>query len=436
MCANLDIVCADKPGVHDLELKVDTGSSGNIARQMYGELWQSNVEPAPNVKLTAYNGGEFECCGVLKIICRYKDCQLRKYKFYVVYVDGPAIPGLRACEQMHVVAINAIKSSANCSVPAGTTQKMTLTFNDDLKKQFPDQFDRIGSFEGKASLLKRDARPLIDAPRKCSIHLKARLQHELVTMENDGIIRKIEHHTDWCSSITTSVKKDGSIRVCHDPKRLNDNLKRCPHKIPTLEELNPEFAEARVFSKMDAKAGYWSIHLDEASQEITTFRTPFGRYCYRRLPVGLCVSQYLFQQGMDRILARAPCRLCKYRGRRSHVRARQHRTRQEHVATNAGCQRGRYRIHSKKCAIKTNEIVFFGSVYGKDGIKPDPSKIEDIRKMPTPQDREDLQWFNGLMNYLAALYRISQTRCHRCENSSRRTSHSCGTKITSVPMTT
>ena len=41
-------------------------------------------------------------------------------------------------------------------------------------------------------------------------------------------------------------------------------------------------------------------------------------------------------------------------------------------------------------------------MYGKDGIKPDPSKIEDIRKMPTPQDREDLQLFIGLMNYLAA----------------------------------
>ena len=206
-----------------------------------------------------------------------------------------------------MITINAIKSSANCPVPAGTTQKVNVTSIEDLKKQFPEQFDRIGSFEGKASLfLTRDARPSIDAPRKCGIHLKARLQQELDTMENDGIIRKIEHHTDWCSSITTSVKKDGSLRVCLDPKRLNDNLKRCPHKIPTLEELNHEFAEARVFSKMDAKAGYWSIHLDEASQEITTFRTPFGRYCYRRLPFGLCVSQDLFQQAMDRILARAP----------------------------------------------------------------------------------------------------------------------------------
>ena len=55
-------------------------------------------------------------------------------------------------------------------------------------------------------------------------------------------------------------------------------------------------------------------------------------------------------------------------------------------------------FNSKKCAIKTSEIVLFRSAYSKDGIRPDPSKIEDIRKMPTPQDKEDLQRFISLMN--------------------------------------
>ena len=140
-----------------------SGASGKtlpvrIAKQMYGEIWQSKIEPVPTVKLTAYNGGEIECCGVLKILCRYKNCQWRKYKFYVVDVDGPAILGMRACEQMHIVTINAIESSANCPAYVGNAQKPTVTSIADLKKQFPDQFDRIGSFEGKTSLfLKRDA---------------------------------------------------------------------------------------------------------------------------------------------------------------------------------------------------------------------------------------------------------------------------------------
>ena len=193
------------------------------------------------------------------------------------------------------------------------------------------------------------------------------------------------------------MKKDGSLRVCLDPKRLNDSFNRCPHKIQTLEELNPEFAEARVFSKMDDQAGYWSIHLDETSQEITrssiSEHLPEGTATF-----GLCVSQDLFQQAMDRILARAPCRVgiaddVVVYGRDDA----EHDTnlmRLMNVAKEEGLV-----FNSKKCAIKTSEIVLFGSVYGKDGIRPDPSKIEDIRNMPTPQDKEDLQRFIGLMNY-------------------------------------
>ena len=59
---------------------------------------------------------------------------------------------------------------------------------------------------------------------------------------------------------------------------------------------------AKYFSKLDAKAGYWSVHLDEPSHLLTTFRTPFGRFCWRRLPVGLNVSHDIFQAQMDEIL--------------------------------------------------------------------------------------------------------------------------------------
>ena len=85
-------------------------------------------------------------------------------------------------------------------------------------------------------------------------------------MEKQGVIRKVSEHTDWCSSLAYSVKKDGSLRICIDPQKLNQALKRCPHKVPTLEELNPQFAGSTVFSKLDAKAGCWSVHLDPDSQ--------------------------------------------------------------------------------------------------------------------------------------------------------------------------
>ena len=90
-------------------------------------------------------------------------------------------------------------------------------------------FDTIGNFNGETTLhLKVDAKPYIAPPRKCSIHMKDRIKTELDSMEKKGIIRKIDEHTDWCSNVCFVTKKDNSLRVCLDPKQLNENLKRCP----------------------------------------------------------------------------------------------------------------------------------------------------------------------------------------------------------------
>ena len=58
-------------------------------------------------------------------------------------------------------------------------------------------------------------------------------------------------------------------------------------------------------------------------------------------------------------------------------------------------------FNSKKCQIKTDHIEFFGSIYTTTGIRPDPKKVEDVRQMPTPQDKDDLQRMLGLFTYLA-----------------------------------
>ena len=57
-------------------------------------------------------------------------------------------------------------------------------------------------------------------------------------------------------------------------------------------------------------------------------------------------------------------------------------------------------LNSKKCHIKQSCVTFFGNRYTPDGIKPDPDKVRDIRNMPSPQSKEDVQRFLGLLPYL------------------------------------
>jgi hypothetical protein len=59
-------------------------------------------------------------------------------------------------------------------------------------------------------------------------------------------------------------------------------------------------------------------------------------------------------------------------------------------------------FNSDKCHIRQPEILFFGNIYSKDGIRPDPAKIQGIRSMPVPQNKEDLQRFLGMMTYLSS----------------------------------
>ena len=68
-------------------------------------------------------------------------------------------------------------------------------------------------------------------------------------------------------------------------------IKREHHPTPSLEEITPKLAGAKLLSKPDAHNGYWNVKLEEESSYLTTFNTPFGRYRFLRMLFGLQMSQ-------------------------------------------------------------------------------------------------------------------------------------------------
>jgi len=60
-----------------------------------------------------------------------------------------------------------------------------------------------------------------------------------------------------------------------------------------------------VFRKLDANAGFWQIRLSKESSLLTTFKTPYGRFCFNRLPFGITSAPEFFQ-----ILDSLPDALC------------------------------------------------------------------------------------------------------------------------------
>ncbi|PIK44609.1 hypothetical protein BSL78_18530 [Apostichopus japonicus] len=275
--ANIDIKLNNKPGVHSLNIKVDTGAEGNtlpmrIYRNMYPEHIDHTGKPTPgflketNCVLTAYNDEVIKCFGTTTLESRFQEEWLQT-TFFVVDVTGPAILGLNSCRDLHLITLH-------CAI---TKEQSNINSIQDLKQAYPNQFDKIGEFQNEHKLVLDPNVPShIDPPRKTPIALRGKIKQELDSMESQSIIRRIEEPTEWVSSLTYVTKRDGSLRVCLDPKHLNQALIRPIHKTPTLEELNHKFSGAKVFSKLDAKAGYWAVKLDTESQKLTTFQTPFG----------------------------------------------------------------------------------------------------------------------------------------------------------------
>ena len=402
---NLLIRLPQKKSKHKLKLKINSGAAGNTLPvrtmgQMYGDKYKDVIQRAHNIRLTAYNGQDIPCLGSISISIKKQKIYIPA-KFYVVDVPGPAIVGLPTCKSLKLITIscNAMKNEPAAPVNAPNADLKSVQ---DLKNAYLKQFDTLGDFKHPAKLfIKKDARPFIDPPKKCPTLVKKKLRLELKKMEANGVIRPVTQHTDWCSSPAFSTKKDGSLRICIDPKKLNQSLKRCPHKIPTLEELNTEFADARVFSKLDVKAGYWSVHLDPDSQLLTTFRTPFGRYCWTRLPFGLNVSQDIFQARMDEILEDLPGVTSIHDDVCVHGKDEEDHDRNLKGLMDRADACGLV-FNSDKCDICKPQISFFGNIYSAERIKPDPEKVKAIKQMPVPQTKEDLQKFLGIMTYIAS----------------------------------
>ena len=102
--------------------------------------------------------------------------------------------------------------------------------------------------------------------------------------EQLGSLKKVTKPTPWLSSMVVVWKANGNLRICKDPKDLNQVLKRSHYPIPKIDEVLPEITRASVFGTFYVRNGFWHVELDDESSFLITFNTPFGRFRWSRLP--------------------------------------------------------------------------------------------------------------------------------------------------------
>ncbi|PAA50313.1 hypothetical protein BOX15_Mlig015377g3 [Macrostomum lignano] len=359
----------------------------------------NNLHPS-DIKPKAVDGRLLKAKGSIQLQVSMGETELQR-TFHVLSGISIMILSREACRDLGIIPRNfpkqIVASMNQHDTNAGTEE--------DLKKEFSDVFTgKVGRMAGEMFRIKlsADAKPFaISTPRRIAEPLKLQLKKELEDLERDGIIAKVTEPTEWCAPITVQPKKGQSkIRMCVDLRCLNKYVIRERYVSQTpFEVVSSVHKGARFFTTVDATKGYHQVPLDDASQILTTFITPFGRYKFLRAPFGLSSISEHYNRRVDEVLE----------GLKStyhivddvllaHDDFDEHRR-----AVREFLQRCRDRgisLNPEKFVFAQPSVTFAGFQLDSKGYAIDPAIVKAIRDFPKPENLTDLRAFFGLVNQI------------------------------------
>ena len=389
--AEMHVIKSDKY----IKFQIDTGASVNVILQSL--VCDEELQPA-SCTLKVWNEQEVQPLGKCRTTLRnMKNRKKYNVEFVVVKEELTPILSKRACEQMGLITINYENIKA-----------VKVNAPDALLEEYSEVFgDGLGVLPGEVQLtINKEVPPVAIASCRVPVSLKKKVKSKLRDMEVQGVIEKVEQPTEWVSRMVTSVKSNGDIRICIDPQALNKALQREMHPLLTIEEVLPELAKARVFSKFDLRSGYWHCILDKKSSDLTTFQTPYGRFKWKRLPFGLKVSSEIFQKRLQQILEDIPNCICVaddiliYGTGSDDGEAQVNHDKALKMLLQR-CKETGVKLNKQKTVLRESEVLFLGHRIGCDGVGADPSKVEAIKKMKRPNNPREVLQVAGMVNYLA-----------------------------------
>ena len=187
------------------------------------------------------------------------------------------------------------------------------------------------------------------------------------------------------------LKKAGKVCICVDLKPLNESVLWETHPLPHVDEILAQLNEATIFSKLDAtNSDFWRIPLTEQSKLLTTFITPFGHYCFNKLPFGITSAPEFFQKQMSVILAGLEGVLCLMDDILVFGKDSAAHDKRFYMAMNQIQQAG-VTLNAEKCEFWIDKFTFFGHVISKQGISPDPDKLKAIAEILSPTTVSELR---------------------------------------------
>ena len=397
--ANIIIKIPEADETRQITFQVDTGATCcTLTYDDYKRISNQKLEPS-DTTLKLYDNSTIKPLGKVRLEC-FANKMKRKIHFQVVKEAPVSLLSGRASEALKLF------ETSDCVFHLQNQAEQESLTQEQILSQYSDIFTGLGKLPGVYKIeMDPDIKPVQHNPRRVPLPVKAELKKKIRGLEQAGIIQKVTEPTPWISSMVV-VRKPNKLRICLDPMDLNKGIKRNHYPTPTIDDLSPNLANAKIFSVVDAKDGFLQVVLDSKSSFLTTFWTPFGRYRWLRMPFGIKSAPEEFQrrldeclEGLENISVIADDILIYGTGDTPEEAEASH-----DKAISALFQRCRERglkLNKKKIRYKLQNVAYMGHIFGAEGIKPDPEKTRAVLEMEKPSDVQGVQRLIGVVTYLA-----------------------------------
>jgi len=210
--------------------------------------------------------------------------------------------------------------------------------------------------------------------------------------------------SEWAAPSFIQAKKNGTVRFLTDFRELNKRIIRKPFPLPKISTVLQELEGFTFATSLDLNMGYYTIRLDPDASRICTIIFPWGKYSYKRLPMGVAGSPDIFQAKMSELMAALEFvrtylddLLCITR-----ASLEDHLEKLKVVLTRL--QDAGLKINADKSKFCAHETEYLGYVLTRDGIKPQTNKVQSILALKPPTNVKELRRFLGMVQYYRDLW--------------------------------
>ncbi|GFO05646.1 scan domain-containing protein 3 [Plakobranchus ocellatus] len=250
------------------------------------------------------------------------------------------------------------------------------------------------------NIILTNSEPVRVRPYPLPFASQAYVREEITKLLDMGVIEPSS--SAYCSPIVLVKKKDNTLRLCIDFRKINTVTQFDANNIPLPEDLFMQLSQSTFFTSCDLSKAYWQISLSKECRHIMAFQTPLGLMHWCRMPFGLVGAPAQFIRLMHIVLKDCPNLLNYFDDTLVHTPTWvQHPDSLRTLFT--ALRKHGLTVNPAKLSIRQTRIEFLGHVVSNGTLAPLPSKVQKVVDLRTPTTKKQVQSLMGL-ELLQAVY--------------------------------